>query len=33
LADRLFIDLELLRDANQGPPDDDEFDGPAYWQN
>jgi hypothetical protein len=33
LADRLFIDPESLRNADQGPPDDDEFDGPTYWQN
>lgn len=33
LADRLFIDPESLRNGDLGPPDDDEFNGPTYWQN
>lgn len=33
LAERLYIDPESLRGADEGPPYDDEFGGPTYWQN
>ena len=32
LADRLFIDPDVLRSSEQDAADDD-FDGPQFWQN
>jgi hypothetical protein len=34
LAERLFIDPEILRSSEQDPYDDDDLDGPPqFWQN
>ncbi|MBK8049082.1 MAG: hypothetical protein IPK16_19400 [Anaerolineales bacterium] len=33
LAERLFIDPEVLRSREQDAPDEGDFDEPPFWQN